>query len=260
MTNAARGDRHREVRRRREDHGPSDADSGRASWRVEGDRREGPAGAQGRNPYRRFSFWWVLGAMLVVNWVVATIFLNPSQPTGVPYSFFRTQVQAGNVSEVIAVGDTIDGEFKKAVAAPGSTEAKELKEFSTHRPHLADDDKLFDLLSAHGVTVSSQPPPGPSLLERVLLGFGPTLLFVGLFVLLMRRAAAGLGGLGRSRAKRHEPDRDKRVTFADVAGIDEVADEVAEIAGFLRNPRRYRRLGALRNPVPRGGQSKPSPT
>ena len=90
----------------------------------------------------------------------------------------------------------------------------------------------------------------------MLLGFGPTLLLVGLFVLLARRAAggasagpAGLGGFGRSRARRYEPETGRRTTFADVAGIDEVEDEVAEIVDFLKNPDRYRQLGAM---VPKG--------
>ena len=85
-----------------------------------------------------------------------------------------------------------------------------------------------------------------------MLGFGPTLLLVGLFVLLIRRAggaATGLSGLGRSRARRYEPEAGPRTTFADVAGIDEVEDEVVEIVDFLRNPGRYRRLGAA---MPRG--------
>jgi cell division protease FtsH len=125
--------------------------------------------------------------------------------------------------------------------------------FSTRRPEFAANDNLWQLLTEKNVQVSAKPPPGPSLLERLLLGFGPTLLLVGLFVLLARRAsgggAGGLGGFGRSRARRYEPETGRRTTFADVAGIDEVEDEVAEIVDFLRNPDRYRRLGAM---VPKG--------
>src|ERR1019366_6006596 len=87
----------------------------------------------------------------------------------------------------------------------------------------------------------------------LLLGFGPTILLVGLFVLMMRRAAkaAGggmLGGLGKSKAKRYDASM-QRTTFADVAGIDEATDELAEIVGFLKQPDRYRRLGGR---IPRG--------
>ena len=90
--------------------------------------------------------------------------------------------------------------------------------------------------------------------ETLLVGFGPTLLLVGLFVLMARRAASaggglgGLGGLGRSRAKRYEHS-EQRTTFADVAGIDEVKEELAEIVEFLRQPERFQRLGAT---IPKG--------
>jgi cell division protease FtsH len=224
--------------------------SRREPWRVEGSRdEEAPhaGGSGGRSPLRRAGFWWVLVALLLVNWFVSAVFLKPGQPSSVPYSFFRSQVEAGNVSEVTAVGDTIDGKFKEPVAPPESDDSKTLADFSTHRPEFAADDKLFDLLSAKGVTVSAKPTPGPSLLERLLVGFGPTLLLVGLFFLLMRRAGrgmAGMAGLGRSRAQRYEPEAGTRTTFDDVAGIDEIRDELVEIVDFLRRPDRYRRLGA----------------
>ena len=237
---------------------PSESAPQRVPWRVEGDRGS-PATSSGRpsQQMRRPSFWWVLLVVLVLNWVISAVFLRSSPPTEVPYSFFRAQVQAGNVSEVTAVDESIDGRFKKAVAPPAipgsgdNSTRKPVTKFNTHRPAFASDDKLFDLLSSKNVTVSAKAAPGPSLLERVLLGFGPTLLLVGLFLVFARRAGAagGLGGLGRSRAQRYEPDDERRTTFADVAGIDEVEDEVVEIVDFLRNPLRYRRLGAS---MPRG--------
>src|SRR5581483_2273634 len=109
---------------------------------------------------------------------------------------------------------------------------------------------------SNGVQVNANPPDAAApLWEQVLVGFGPTLLFVGLLVWFWRRAAAaggglgGIGGIGRSRAKLYQPDAAPRTTFADVAGIDEVENEVTEIVDFLRNPDRYRRLGAQ---IPRG--------
>ena len=87
-----------------------------------------------------------------------------------------------------------------------------------------------------------------SLLAELLLGFGPTLLIVGLFVLLARRAAkagggmGALGNFGRSQARRVDPEK-IRVTFDDVAGIDEAKAELTEIVDFLRSPERYGRLG-----------------
>ncbi len=87
---------------------------------------------------------------------------------------------------------------------------------------------------------------------KLLVGFGPTLLLIGAFVLISRRAAAAAGGglfaLGRSRAKRYSEDQPK-VTFEDVAGIDEAENELIEIVDFLKNPAKYQRLGGI---VPKG--------
>jgi len=102
------------------------------------------------------------------------------------------------------------------------------------------------------VTVNAEPvATSPSLLLQLLVGFGPTLLLIGGFLWLSQRAASGLssmGGFGRSRAKRYDASKE-RTTFADVAGVDEVKDELAEVVDFLRNPARYRRLGAT---IPKG--------
>ena len=81
--------------------------------------------------------------------------------------------------------------------------------------------------------------------QNLLLGFGPTILFVGLLFWLMRRAGNVqnvLGSFGRSRARRYQPSGD-RVTFADVAGIDEAKAELSEVVDFLRHPEKYRRVG-----------------
>src|SRR5581483_11851470 len=81
--------------------------------------------------------------------------------------------------------------------------------------------------------------------ENLLVGFLPTVLFIGLLFWLMRRGANAqnlLGAFGRSRARRYEPGGDP-VTFKDVAGIDEAKQELTEIVDFLRNPEKYRKLG-----------------
>jgi cell division protease FtsH len=195
----------------------------------------------------------LLLGLLVLNWVLSALLVRPPDRTEVPYTLFRAQVEAGNVASVTGIEDAIDGQFKNPVRVPVDDQEQEVTRFSTRRPEFAADDNLWELLTDKNVQVSAEPPPGPSLLERLLLGFGPTLLLVGLFVLLARRAgggaAAGLGGFGRSRARRYEPETGRRTTFEDVAGIDEVEDEVAEIVDFLRNPDRYQRLGAM---VPKG--------
>jgi cell division protease FtsH len=237
----------------RPDRGTPSGAADRVPWRVEGGRKDGGQGSQ--RP-RLFGprFWMFLLGLLVLNWVLSALLVRPPERTEVPYTLFRAQVEAGNVASVTGIEDAIDGQFKNPVRVPVDGQEQEVTRFSTRRPQFAANDNLWELLNEKNVEVSAEPPPGPSLLERILLGFGPTLLLVGLFVLLARRATAGgaaggLGGFGRSRARRYEPETGRRTTFADVAGIDEVEDEVAEIVDFLRNPDRYRKLGAM---VPRG--------
>ena len=129
-----------------------------------------------------------------------------------------------------------------------------MTDFTTQRPSFGDDG-LTQLLLDHNVTVNAKPPDQVSLLTQILVGFGPTLLFIGLGIWFFRRMAAaggglgGLGGIGRSRAKRYEPEQGPRTTFADVAGIDEVKNELAEVVDFLRNPGKYTALGAS---IPKG--------
>jgi cell division protease FtsH len=237
----------------RTDRGAASEGGDRVPWRVEGARQDGDKAPQ---RLRLFGprFWMLLLGLLVLNWLLSALLVRPPERTEVPYTQFRAQVEAGNVSSVTGIEDAIDGEFKNPVPVPVDGQTQEVTRFSTRRPEFAANDNLWQLLTEKNVQVSAEPPPGPSLLERLLLGFGPTLLLVGLFVLLARRATAGaagagLGGFGRSRARRYEPETGPRTTFADVAGIDEVEDEVAEIVDFLRNPDRYRRLGAM---VPKG--------
>jgi len=220
-------------------------------WRVEGTPGQTPPGR--RPNWSRL--WWLLLALLVVNWIVASLMLGPEARTKVSYTFFTTQVDAGNVKEITSTAETIEGEFKRQVAYPPDTkDAKQVDRFTTQRPAFATDD-LFKRLQDTGVPVNANPPDQPAPLWRQLLvGFGPTLLFVGLLVWFLRRSAAGgglagMGGFGRSQAKLYEPGSGPRTTFADVAGIDEVRNEVTEIVDFLRNPERYRRLGAQ---IPRG--------
>src|SRR5438552_2707296 len=170
----------------------------------------------------------------------------------VPFSpYFLRQVQAGTVKSISSKGDTISGTFtRQLVYPPGSKTAKATTLFSTEVPTFWDNAALTAELRAKGVQVNAQnPSSGSSLLGELLLGFGPTLLFIGLFYFLARRAQSGAGGLGglgsfgRSRARRVDPTK-LQVTFADVAGIDEAKAELAEIVDFLKTPDRYVRLGA----------------
>jgi cell division protease FtsH len=224
-------------------------------WRVEGlPERPGEPPRQQRPNWSRF--WWLMLGLLAINWIVSALLLGPEPRPAVSYTFFVQQVDADNIREITSTADRIEGAFKRHVGyPPGAQDAKQVDRFSTQRPSFADD-ALFQKLESHGVVVNANPPDeGPPVWEQLLVGFGPTLLFLGLMVWLFRRSAAaagglgGIGGIGRSRAKLYQPDSGPRTTFADVAGIDEVENEVMEIVDFLRNPDRYRRLGAQ---IPRG--------
>ena len=224
-----------------------------APWRVEGmPGRNSDAPGSGA---RRGGFWWWIVGFFAINWILMSVFMGPPPRTTVSYTFFTDQLDAGNVQTVTSTADAIQGEFTKDVAyPPGSENADEVDLFTTQRPSFADDD-LFATLEAEGVEVNAEPPDAPPPLWRqILVGLGPTLLFVGLLLWVARRGAARLGGgglgtFGKSRATRYQPDAGQRTTFADVAGIDEVQSEVREIVDFLQEPGRYSRLGAR---IPRG--------
>jgi cell division protease FtsH len=168
----------------------------------------------------------------------------------VPFSpYFLSHVQAGQVKSISSTGDTIQGTFATKLRYPANDKtATATTLFSTEVPSFWDSTQLTALLRSEGVQVNAQSTnTSPSVLGELLLGFGPTILLVGLFWLLARRAKSGgglgaLGSFGRSQARRVDPQRIK-VTFDDVAGIDEAKGELTEMVDFLRAPGRYTRLG-----------------
>jgi cell division protease FtsH len=204
-----------------------------------------------RPPHRTRGFVWFLAILLAFNFA-SVLLIRPAGPprVKVPFSpYFVTQVQHGRVASIASKGDTIQGTFKVAVRIPGeSPQIQPTTLFSTQVPAFWNDNQLTGLLQAHNVQINAtSPTQGGSILGSVLLGFGPTLLIVGLFIVLARRAARGgaggaLGNFGRSQARRIDPAT-IRVTFEDVAGIDEAKMDLTEIVDFLRNPERYDRLG-----------------
>ena len=184
--------------------------------------------------------------LLALNWTFVLLFSSAAarQRVAIPYSpTFLAQVQAGNVATVTAVDAAIKGTLKHSIRYPARDKnAKPASEFSTRVPDFADTKALDTLLQEEGVVVTAKAPPGTPWWETLLAGFGPTLLFFGLWYLLMRRSG------GSSKAKKYEATNE-RVTFADVAGIDEAKEELAEVVDFLRDPEKYRKLGAR---IPRG--------
>src|SRR3954454_72046 len=215
-------------------------------WRVEG-APSASGGSPNRRPWIR-RFWWLVVAALAINWLVMSVLVSPAPRTDVSYTFFVQQLDAGDVTTVTSTGNAIEGTFTKPVSysAAGQT-TTDVARFTTERPTFAHDG-LFQTLEAKGVTVNADnPDAAPPVWQQLLLGFGPTLLFLGLLVWFLRRGASamgGLGGIGKSRAALYQPESGPRTTFADVAGIDEVESEVREIVDFLRNPDRFTKVGA----------------
>ena len=203
-------------------------------------------------------FWVILLIMLAVNWlVVPLLFPEPHDRVTVPYTFFKQQVTAGNVAKITSRGDDIQGEFKQAVTDPNPPTGQSPQtytKFGTVKPAF-DDSTLLPLLEDKGVVITAEALDAPrSPLLTLLLSFGPTLLLLFGFLWLSSRAASAAGGgalgLGRSRARRYDQAEEQaRVTFEDVAGIDEVENELVEIVDFLKNPDKYQRLGGR---IPKG--------
>ena len=193
-------------------------------------------------------------ALIALNFWISSQALSPSPRVRIPYSpTFLTQAEDNNIQSISSTGAAIDGTFKKKIKYP--SDGNSYTYFSTQIPSFASNEQLFALLQKNNVEINAQPTnTGPSFLTSLIFGFGPTLLFLLLLVWVFRRAAAaggGAGGLmsfGRSRARRVEA-QDQRVTFNDVAGIDEAKAELTEIVDFLKNPDKYLKLGGR---IPRG--------
>ena len=182
--------------------------------------------------------WYMLG-LLGLLLFLNTLSTRFEAGQEIPYSEFRTLLAKNAISDVVVGPSSITGAIKPQ-AKNGET-----KSFTTTlvEPSIADE------LQKHNVKFSGEAPAG--WLERFTLWILPMILFAGFWFLLLRRSGTNFGGLmgvGRSSAKIFA-EHDIKVTFADVAGVDEAKQELAEVVGFLKNPGFYGRLGAR---VPKG--------
>lgn len=179
---------------------------------------------------------------LVVAVVLMSVFnnFNQRQPAQKPieYSQFVRHVSNGDVERVIIEGRQIRGNFRDG------------NDFKTYSP--GDPGMVEDLLR-HGVAITAQEEEGPSLLLSILINWFPLLLIFGLWIYFMRQMQGGGGGrgamsFGKSKARMLNEEQNK-ITFEDVAGVEEAKEEVGELVEFLRDPSKFQKLGGH---IPRG--------
>ncbi|MCL2490350.1 MAG: ATP-dependent metallopeptidase FtsH/Yme1/Tma family protein, partial [Propionibacteriaceae bacterium] len=225
-------------------------------WRTEGldDQKDDSSETPERpklNPLRYIIIWMLVFIIIlsVVRWMSTR-----DVPPAIGYTDFVTQVQANNIKSIHAKGDSIDGELKQAQVVPADVDATANQnkvtytKFTTERPTWATDD-LWTTLQKQNVLVSATPVyQEQSIWMTLAQAVLPWVLLIGIWIWFMRRMTkgGGFGGLMGGMNRDVKPiEKDKvRVNFNDVAGIDEVRDQVQEIVDFLKSPEKYRRVGA----------------
>ncbi len=186
--------------------------------------------------------WLVILVMLLA--VFQQFAPTAGQPTEIAYSTLVDSVESGRVKSVVIQDSHVSGRIILG-------ELKDGTKFQTQG--VITDDALVDELVKQKVEIKAEPPPQRSLLVDILISWFPILFLVGLTIFFIRQMQAGAGGrgamsFGKSRARLQGEDQVK-VTFADVAGVEEAKQEVTEIVEFLRDPGKFQRLGGN---IPRG--------
>ncbi|MET0599354.1 MAG: ATP-dependent zinc metalloprotease FtsH, partial [Mesorhizobium sp.] len=191
------------------------------------------------NPnYRNLALWAIIAVLLIA---LFNLFQAPQQRGAtreVAYSEFLQELSAGRVKAVTIAGDRISGTYIDNSAG-----------FQTYSPG---DSTLVQRLEDKGVTINARPEnDGSGSIFSILLSWLPMILILGVWIFFMRQMQSGSGramGFGKSKAKLLT-EAHGRVTFQDVAGVDEAKEDLEEIVEFLRDPQKFQRLGGK---IPRG--------
>ncbi len=185
--------------------------------------------------YKNLALWLIIGLIMVG---LFQAFNGPhSMDRTVVYSDFLKAVADGQVSEVVVQGDDIRGRYLSGRA------------FHTYAPK---DPKLIDTLRAKGVRITAQPVGQNAWYMNVLLSWLPMLVMLGVWIFFMRQMQMGGSkalSFGKSKARMMPDSAKKKITFKDVAGIQEAKEELEELVDFLRDPQKFTRLGAR---IPKG--------
>nr|ADM94969.1 ATP-dependent Zn protease [uncultured Atribacterota bacterium] len=180
------------------------------------------------------------GLYLLILIVVISIFSSLFQPTStimeLSYSQFLNEVEKNNVISVTISGNTITGVLSNN------------QKFSTYLP---DDPELMSILRSKNINIEAKPPVELSWWMRILSSLLPMALIIGIWIFMMRQMQGGgnkVMSFGKSQAKLLGKEN-PQVTFADVAGVDEAKEELQEVIEFLKNPAKFKQLGAK---IPKG--------